>query len=518
MVAGWFRWQLSVFNFAIVTSPVISTRNRIPERDYWLAVTFSLVVAALAISNQSLWIDEGMTAMNAIQPTLQTWWQHLYHEHNSNLQLPLYMSYIWGWEKIFGSSEAAFRAGNIPWFLVAMLAIAWGARGRRWRGTLLLVAAFHPLVWYYLNEARPYMVFYAGASILMACLMRALSFSREELQLDQQWWWMLSAGVVVTCCASMLGVLWASCIVAAIIVLRPHAVRNTLWAVGKEAVVVMMSVLVALGAYYAWTLYEGASAAHIRSSFSKGIVFVAYEQLGFGGLGPGRNLIREREVNAFNSYAVPLAIYGVLLSYVLFHGWRFLAQRLSRREILVVGAAICLPIALTFVAGAMSPFRVLGRHVMPLAVFVSLIQALGIYSIWMKRNVLQRVIAASVVACLLVSDLEYRYSVRHAKDDYRSAAYVAKAALNEGKSVWWAADGSTGRYYKLPLTLDSREREKMLRPELVPPNDLMAAAPPNVIVLSRRDLFDSSGAIDRIIRQDQFHCTRSFQDFTVWER
>ena len=84
------------------------------KRDFALpvALLFGLVIACVAISRQSFWIDETETAMKAVQPTLAGWWQLLYAEHNSNLQLPLYMFYIWGWARVFGASEFALRAAK----------------------------------------------------------------------------------------------------------------------------------------------------------------------------------------------------------------------------------------------------------------------------------------------------------------------------------------------------------------------------------------------------------------------
>src|SRR5437867_2321554 len=79
------------------------------------------LVGVLAVSNQSLWIDEGGAAIKAVQPTIQQWWHSLRTENNSNLQLLFQHFYLWGWVKLFGASEYALRASNIPWLFLAII-------------------------------------------------------------------------------------------------------------------------------------------------------------------------------------------------------------------------------------------------------------------------------------------------------------------------------------------------------------------------------------------------------------
>src|SRR6187399_2247152 len=86
----------------------------------------ALAVGALAINGQSLWIDEGTTAIKAIQPTLWGLWDSLRADGSSNLQLPLHYLYIWVWEKCLGGSEISLRAANILPLAVAFIAVVWG--------------------------------------------------------------------------------------------------------------------------------------------------------------------------------------------------------------------------------------------------------------------------------------------------------------------------------------------------------------------------------------------------------
>ena len=79
-----------------------------------LLVLGALVIGALALTNQSLWIDEGNSAAKALQPSLARWWTTLVAEKGSDLQMPFYMFYLWAWCKAFGTSEIALRSANVP--------------------------------------------------------------------------------------------------------------------------------------------------------------------------------------------------------------------------------------------------------------------------------------------------------------------------------------------------------------------------------------------------------------------
>ena len=43
-------------------------------------------------------------------------------EKMSDLQMPLYMAYVWGWARLFGAEEWVLRAANLPWFIGGLLA------------------------------------------------------------------------------------------------------------------------------------------------------------------------------------------------------------------------------------------------------------------------------------------------------------------------------------------------------------------------------------------------------------
>ena len=93
------------------------------------------------------------------------------------------------------------------------------------------------------------------------------------------------------------------------------------------------------------------------------------------------------------------------------------------------------PAILILAAGVAMHFRVLGRHLAPLAAPLFLLLAMGVAAAW-RRGMAGRILAAGFFALWLASGLSLRFAARHGKDDYRGAAAVAKAALAQGEIVW----------------------------------------------------------------------------------
>src|SRR5208337_237914 len=95
-----------------IPPPARPARFRVSE---WAVFVILLAVGALALNSQSFWIDEATTAEIARQHSLAEWWQAMLKDHGSNTQMPIYMIYVWAWEKVWGTGEWAMRTSNLPW-------------------------------------------------------------------------------------------------------------------------------------------------------------------------------------------------------------------------------------------------------------------------------------------------------------------------------------------------------------------------------------------------------------------
>ena len=473
------------------------------------ALLLACAGACLAVSSQSLWVDEAQTALKAAPETLHGWWHSLDSEGNSNMQLPLYMLYIWGWARLFGVSEFALRAANIPWFILGLLAIVHFLRGHRaLRNATLLLYSLHPFVWYYLSEARPYIMQLSGALIVSGALFVALD--EPEQPLPGSWWWGFGAGLFILCGSGILGVPWAIGVI--LLLFFCPGFRRSITGSGLPALALFLPLLTVLAFYFAWTIEKNVGACPISMTLPS-MLSVFYEQLGFLGLGPGRLDLRANSVAATRPFLLPLALLGIPLGLGL-----ILAARrrfgLSGKRVLSILVLTAGPILLIFALGFLRDTRILARHLTPLFPFILLAQAFAVLLLWNSGRLLGRLVACLIVIALACSSIEIRFDPRHARDDYRDAAAAAREALARGKTVWWSADIDAGVYYHLPL--DPGERPGAARQLYGVPAHF--AAPPDEIFVSRADVLDPVATVPAFVAARHYRQVAAWQGITLWQK
>ena len=225
----------------------------------WVWALPALAVCFVAISSQSLWIDETFMARKAAQPTLADWWRMMPEGNGSDLQMPLYMIYLWGFAKIFGLGEWTLRAANIPWFVIGATAFI-SALPKPQRLAVAIVTLFSPFAWFYLNEARPYTMQIGCSLVIFAALYRLSGNPNLEPRCERNWIIGFCVGIVALCGSSLLGVLWAGAAVVSFLVLFPlkrlMQLLRAHWLTCSLAAVF----LAALAGYYVWTIKFGTQA------------------------------------------------------------------------------------------------------------------------------------------------------------------------------------------------------------------------------------------------------------------
>lgn len=483
----------------------------------WFFAIVSGLVFALAISRQSFWIDEMFSALAAQKPTLDALWREQLSGKGSNLQAPLYMIWIWGCGKIFGTSEVALRAVNLFWFLPGMLTLMWTlARDKSLQLATFLVAALSPFAWYYLNEARPYAM-QIGTSLVAFALLFRLASNQDEPSRERLWVAGLCVVSLLLSASNMLAMLWLGAYLGAAMLSAPKDRLKRLarsywpWWMGTGLLLFL------LGLYYLWTLSVGARATTVGITDAKNLFFILYELFGFSGLGPGRLSIRTGGLGAFWPWLPGLAIYGGMLLVVLAAGCRSIAASTSRRKRLCWILAFALVLGFILAVGVTVRFRVLGRHCAPLLPLVLFVLGSGIAALLKRRDWTGRLAVAAFVGLSLISCLSLRFSERHAKDDYRGAAAMGCEALAHGQTVWWNAQNEGAILYHLPLTEQPAEPGRaffLMNPEKGFERGLPK---PDLVLTSKADLFDSNGALADFLARAGFRRTANFAAFTAWQ-
>ena len=483
-----------------------------------LFAAVSLGVGLMMISSESLWIDEGQTLRFASQPTLAALFNELRQSIKSEAQMPLGMFVAWLGAKVLGTSEWALRAINLFWVTLGGVAVALTGRLLR-LPALWPLFLLSPFLWFYANEARPYVMQICAGAWLLWVLARAQdrgTLTAGDVTLFGLW-------SFVGFGASLLFAFAVAGALAAGIVLRWQGQLRCAWSPRHwlaSAIAALM--LGALGLYYLDTLRRGAAGAKLWTVSPLNLCFALYELLGFSGLGPPRNELRNlvRAPGQLLQYVlqphvlIGLGSLGVLSFIAALRLWRNWRAPLPRW----IGTAILVAAAMLYLAAMVVKFPFWGRHLAPLLPFVVAVVAFAAQardensSRWSRHW-----LALALALPLLASALTLRFGPAHRKDDYRGAVQVALRALEARRTIWWSADAEEcAAYYGLTTARATELGGRFLACHPTRPEVLTNGPPPDVIFLSKPDVHDTEGFVQEYLRRPGYVLSGRLAAFEVW--
>jgi len=482
--------------------------------EIFFPAVLALVVGAMAITSQSFWMDECGTAIIAVQPTIAAWWHCLMIDSGANTQMPIYMFHAWSWQKLFGNSELALRASNLSWLVLGFLAIP------RRQSLFLFTLATSSFLWYYLNEFRPYIALISSALLMLGAVWHLVELPEkpENRRREKIWVGCFCLGTVLLSGVSLIGVIWTGAGIGAAVAVLGRERGRELFRRHLPVFMVATAPMLLLAIYYVLSLEHGHRAVYGSTGLGNA-VFSLYELTGFTGLGPGRLDIRAAGVTAFLPFLAPLLVYAAVLACILFVGGKYIVEFFPRRVWLGVAATFGAATVFLLLVGVVTDFRVLGRHFSPLLVVILLVVYFGLRH-WEQLGGWRQLMVMLFLLLSLASALSARFGERHARDDNRAAAAVARTAFAKGENVWWCTDGTAGIWYGLPLVSaksNTAEPRRIWWVNDPPPAWLTNAAPPDLLILCKPELFDRSGEARAFLERNDYQLTQKFQAFTLWE-
>jgi hypothetical protein len=485
------------------------------KRSLLLSALGAFLLLPLMASTQSLWIDEGDTAVYALQPDLRAWLDHLLADPNADCQMPLSMFLAWLLALSGGTSEWALRAPNLLWGAGTLGIFFW--IGRKERLPLLpAVMALQPFFWFYIGEARPYALQIFCGSLLLWGLRLAASESEEENRRAVP---VLAAGAVLLAHATLLAPLTLAFVFAAAAFLLAR--QRSCWIPRRpEMLTLGLGALacVPIGAYYLHTILRGAAGAQLWKVGPAALGYVFYELFGFAGLGPAPAALRELSQgqsyqNLLSGYPGHWLLVGVLAAAYAAALLPGLLRKWPWRRDPGFWCLALVPILATvafILLGALLQKPFWARHLaplFPLGVYLGTVLAVETFRTSPTRF---RTVAgwglAGLLALLAVSSARIRWGADFERDNYREAARQASQALQSGKAVWWAASWHCAYYYGLPVDAggtSTRPEFGMLYGSAT--SSLTDLAAPQLAVLGKPDVYDRDGAIRKSLSEKGLH-------------
>ena len=476
----------------------------------------ALLLLPFMVSNDSLWLEEGDTAMYVLQPNFHAWCDRLLHDGQADCQMPLALFCSWVAGKIWGAAEWQMRGINLIWGALALIGMY--RVGQRLKIPWLpLLLAIQPYFWFYINEARPYALQLAGGAWLLAALVE-FYFARAA---GTKWAWLLASAGFLLFCATLLAPLpVAMTVFAAAVIARQHG-----WKPERKAVMILLGGLVAcvpVGIYYLTTLLRGAKGAQVWHVDLKFFAYVVYELTGMGGIGLNdeqiRGLARSPHLLADLSARAPQLLLPLLalglLAAIFFLGWR-------RRSATQVPGPLILAFALTlgltagvFFTGSLILQKAFwARHFAPVFPLYVALLAIAIAGVWTSSR--WRWLPVILFGLLIFSALNFRFAAALRKEDYRSASNFVRPFVAQKKSVWWLAGGFAPQYYGLHDNERDPEPGKIFV-SFRSPHDLRTLPLPDVVVLNRPDIHDPGGTVEKIVAENNYRVAARFKAFVIW--
>jgi hypothetical protein len=464
-----------------------------------LILTMLAVTAGLAfITHQSLWMDEGSIVFKALLPSLKDWWKMTAHLGGSDVQMPVYLILVWIWEKLGASTEYALRCVNLPWIVIATIALG---RVRFWPVVLLT----SPFMLYYTGEIRPYSMQVAAGTVAALALFR-IQDSRQGGGFNGLH--TAAAAALFLVASSLTGAVWAVGLWIGVLFLRPDWLKQR----GFWMRVAPWSAAAALFAsYYLYTLLQGYRAAALDGGGILSMLFGFYELLGLAGLGPGRNELRASPDSLVSSIPIVLPT-ALLIATAWCHGFWTWKSAVPKHCVIAVALVVFVPLFFFVGLGFAMDFRVLGRHLSPVLPAILLPIAVTLETTGRKSKV-WRMVGATAVALSLVSAIGLRFMERHARDDYRRATGIAIKALNEGKRVWWRADMNAPRYYAYRAG-GMRMVHAIQIMESDIPTSLLST---DLVIINRPDLRHRGFDYQSELKRNFFKQELVFTGFEIWK-
>lgn len=425
---------------------------------YALSVLIILVCSIIPISTHSLWGDEAWSITEyALEPTFKSLLTHLFQTVGGDSQFPGYNVYLWIWVHIFGSSEFSVRVANLPLFYLSILYTAFYLpRPKSFNIGLLLLISLSPIIWYYLNESRYIIVVFSCSLISLTSVILYFEGAAKHRNLAI---FALFSSIILGIFFIMLYFFYLIplFIIVLFYIKRQDTTLKSLIKDWRVAILISSVFIIVLGAYYYYTLKNGSGGMRLSPNI-KNILFVFYDFLGFGGIGPPRNVLRANPtISDYSSYFIPLIsaiLFYIIILIILLRNFTKIKDKLPLFGFLglIIGFSVFFLFAKVF------DFKFLSRHL----IFFLVPFLFSIYSLlydilffWSRKLVFSFI--AVIFIIFLYSDMNIRFNPDYQKENYKKAvAFTLKESSN--LPLLWIADEHCFQYYTQNKRLpDSRK-------------------------------------------------------------
>lgn len=402
-----------------------------------LPLAIAALVLLFSVRADSLWMDEGQTFSLLRRGTFSDMVRTLSSRGGAVSGMPLFFVLEFFWCKLFGLGEFAMRSMNYVFaalILRGAFRLAEEAKLPRWSALLLAV---HPVLVYYMNEARPYVALYACGLWAFLFLFRYAADPRKRHL--AAFFACCLAGCALHMMFVFAGAAYA-CFLLHLLRARKLSVRDHL-----AAALLFVPFFAVLGAYYMRFAF-GAPELGFPTSPLSGILQIGYYFAGLGGLGWSRQALRT--LDFVPSPRIALELSAAILAYLAFLVCCFRARVFRNARTSVAFACTATALAVFLAANVVLRTRFWERHVIYLVPgFLFVLASAGNDILGSLRGRPAKLAVFSVLAANLLSACNLLVLPEYRKEDYRAAIEIARSMKPD--HVFFQGDRFTLKYYGL---------------------------------------------------------------------
>ena len=415
-----------------------------------LILAFCAVVLLFSIKGNSIWIDEGQT-FNVINASFLKMINTIFKTGNAISGMPLYFICEFCWCKVFGYSEYALRSMN----LIFAISILWGSmklvdvmKQPFWT---IILFSLNPVLLYYMNEARPYVVIYACGLWCFYFLFRHFDEinTKDVLGFAVCFWFG---------CALHMMFIFMGFIYICHAYLRYRQGKLKI----KDHLGVWLRVLpffLLLAIHYLHFVFSALEVNSNKAQPLAGILQIGYYFAGLGGLGWSRNDLRG--MNLALTPRIIVSLTTTLFFYILFIIYFFRYKLYKEKIIGVLLASVTVSFSCFILVNIVLKTRFWERHVIFLLPGICLILAVVFTELFARVNTpTVKVTLGIILAMYMLSGLNLVVMEYYQKDNYLGAVELARSF--HPSHIFFQGDLFTYDYYglsgeKAQKTLESED-------------------------------------------------------------
>lgn len=404
------------------------------------------IICFISVTSWSLWVDEAITAEMYSVGRFSELINQFQIRQGSEVQMPGWIVFMWGWCNFFGTSEYALRASN--WIFIGAF-LLYGYRlvtnnkitvkERIILQIILCLSICNPFVLYNMNEARCNIPIFAFSFITILSLCYFLKTGNKY-----DWYICLISFTLGYSFNMLVGFL----IFPLLFIIWKKNKWKHLFKQNKKSLLVLIIPCAFLTFYYLTTIFLNNKGGQIETPGVGNIGYTLYEFLGFGGLGPSKNVMRESDDKKILLLQYILYIFPFILCYAIIFISAF-RQKKKEWILNVFLISFILGLFVFCIIAYIIQFRFWGRHLIFIYPLWLIFMGYTLYLFNRNRSKLYKIILYVYLSFIVFSSYNILFSSIYKKEDIKGIVEKCKELRLPGEVVYWSEDKDTSVYYNL---------------------------------------------------------------------